>query len=65
MENIVRIAKKGEDKRFLNYWVTLSGKERLKNLENLRQEVIKNKYDTEPGFQRVYRIVKTEPSVVS
>ncbi len=55
---MVRIVKKGEDDSNLKYWLSLSYKERMTNLEKIRQEVNKRIYGTEQGFQRVYRIVK-------
>lgn len=58
MKKQVKIVKKGRDDENLKYWLTLSYKERLKNLEKIRQEVIEQKYGTQPGFQRVYRIIK-------
>jgi hypothetical protein len=58
MKKQLKIVKKGKDKSNLKYWLSLSKKERLKHLEELRQEINNQKYDTEQGFQRVYRIVK-------
>ncbi|MBC8046004.1 MAG: hypothetical protein H7Y00_04365 [Fimbriimonadaceae bacterium] len=58
MEKVVRIVKKGEDESNLDYWISLTPIERLRNLETIRQEVIKEKYGTAKGFQRVYKIIK-------
>ena len=55
---MAKIVKKGEDDSNENYWVQLSGIERLKELEALRQQYIIWKYGVEQEFQRVYRIVK-------
>ena len=40
MEKVFRIVKKEEDNSNLYYWLRLSYKERLENLEKIRQEVI-------------------------
>ena len=40
------------------YWQTRTFEERLSALESIREEYIKWAYDIQPGFQRVYRIVK-------
>ena len=58
MEKIIRIAKKGEDEANLNYWLSLSGIERLQELEKIRQEVNQKKYGAQQGLQRVCRVVK-------
>ncbi len=58
MEKVFRIVKKEEDNSNLYYWLRLSYKERLENLEKIRQEVIARFYGTGQEFQRVYRIVK-------
>ena len=58
MEKVIRIVKKGEDDSNIRYWLTLSYKERLLNLETIRQEVITRFYGTGQKFQRVYRVIK-------
>ena len=40
------------------HWQTRSFEERLTALESIRNDYIKWAYDIQPGFQRVYRIVK-------
>jgi len=40
------------------YWQTQPYKNRLAALEKIRREYHFWKYDTEPGFQRVYTITK-------
>jgi hypothetical protein len=40
------------------YWQTRSFEDRLAALESIRNDYIKWAYDIQPGFQRVYRIVK-------
>ena len=54
----IRIVKKGSDDSNWIYWASLTGSERLSLLEKIRKQVIKEKYGADPGFQRVYRIVK-------
>ena len=58
MKKQIRIVKKGEDDSNLLYWLSLSETERLRELEQIRQQIIQWKYDTRPKFQRVYRVVK-------
>ncbi len=54
----LKIVKKGQDEGNLIYWLSLSVKERMIELEKMRQEINKRIYGTRQGFQRVYRIVK-------
>jgi len=58
MRKIIRIVKKGEDEGNLLYWLSLSKKERMIELEKMRQQINKKKYGDRQGFQRVYRITK-------
>lgn len=58
MEKVVRIVKKGQDNSNLLYWLSLSEKERMAELEKIRQEVNLKKHGTRQGLQRVYRVVK-------
>ena len=58
MKKQLRIVKKGEDESNLLYWLSLTFNQRMAELENMRQQIIKKKYGTRQGFQRVYRIVK-------
>lgn len=53
--------KKGNMKTIGNdfeYWQTKSPKERLEAAEFLRQQYIKFKYGTDPGFRRFFKIIK-------
>ncbi len=47
-----------EQKSDFAYWQTQSHAARLAALEQIRQEYHRWKYGAEPGFQRVYRIIK-------
>jgi hypothetical protein len=40
------------------YWRTLSYQERIEALEQIREEYHRWKADAQPGFQRIYSIVK-------
>ena len=40
------------------YWQSRSYADRLAALEEIRHEYIRWKYDSEPGFQRVYTVIK-------
>ena len=58
MEFVVRKTKNGKDTSNIEYWRTLSYNQRLNNLVKIRQEVIRKKYGTNPGFQRVVRVIQ-------
>jgi hypothetical protein len=58
IKRVVTKTKLTEKKTDAAYWRTLPYAERLAALEEIRQEYHVWKYGTEPGFQRVYRIVK-------
>jgi len=53
----VSIKDQSSDFRF---WQTQSYQVRLATLEQLRQEYHQWKYGTQPGFQRVFRIIKQQ-----
>ena len=55
---VVTKRKFSEKKNDAAYWRTQPYVARLAALEEIRQEYHVWKYGTEPGFQRVYRIVK-------
>jgi hypothetical protein len=55
---VVRKFRLGEQPSDFAYWQTQPYSARLAALEQLRQEYIAWKYDSEPGFQRVCTIVK-------
>lgn len=54
----VKIVRKGEDEGNLLHWITLTEKERMLELEMIRQQVNKSKYGSRQEFQRVYRVIK-------
>jgi hypothetical protein len=54
----VQIFKTDEAPTDFAYWQTCSFEERLAALESIRNDYIKWAYDIQPGFQRVYRIIK-------
>jgi len=58
IKKIVTKRKLTEKKADAAYWRTQPYAERLFALEEIRQEYHVWKYGTEPGFQRVYKIVK-------
>ncbi len=58
MEKVVKKVSMKNDTSNIDYWRSLSYQERLSNLEKIRQEVIKHKYGTDPGFQRVVRVIQ-------
>ena len=60
-QKVVRVMNKyklGEEPSDFAYWQTKSPLERLAALEAIRAEVIAWKYGTNPGFHRVFKIVK-------
>ena len=58
MEKVVTIVRTKDAPREAAYWKQQSTAQRLATLEMIRQEYIQWKYDHQPRFQRVYRIVK-------
>lgn len=55
---VVRKVKIDEAPSDLSYWQSQPYEERLAALESIRADYIKWKYGTQPGFQRVYRVIK-------
>ena len=59
IEKVVTKAKLGDEKSDFAYWQAKSYAERLKALEEIRQEYNSWKYgNAEQGFQRVYRVAQ-------
>jgi hypothetical protein len=54
----IKVLKIDEVKSDFAFWQTRPFEERLAALESIRNDYIKWAYDIQPGFQRVYRIVK-------
>jgi hypothetical protein len=61
MEKIVHKFHKKQQPSDVNYWRQQPLEKRLEALEQIRQEYHQFKYNAEPRFQRVYRIVKQKP----
>ncbi len=55
--NKVKLKDKRND---LSFWLSMPYSFRLEAVEKIRQEYNSWKYGTEQGFQRVYRIIKSE-----
>lgn len=55
---VIRKTKVGESKNDFQFWQGQSFMDRLRTLETIRQEYHGWNYGTEPGFQRVYTIIK-------
>jgi hypothetical protein len=55
---VVKKVKLTEQKSDFVYWQSQPPIARLEALEEIRREYHRWKYGSEPGFQRVYRIVK-------
>lgn len=58
MKKQIRIVKREEDESNLNYWVSLTVIERMRQLEEIRQQVNQRFYGDRQEFQRVYQVVK-------
>lgn len=58
----IRFVKKGHDDSNILYWATLSYQERMKELERIREEVIKRFYGDQQRFQRILTITKRAQS---
>jgi hypothetical protein len=60
-KNAINIVRKDQESD-VKYWLSKSYAERLEALEQIRKDYIKWKYGNDPGFQRVYKIVKRSQS---
>ncbi len=58
MKKRIKIVKKGQDNGNVLYWLSLTEKERMIELEKIRQQINTRRYGTRQGFQRVYRIAQ-------
>jgi len=58
IKKVVTKAKLSDKKTDAAYWREQSYAARLAALEEIRQEYHRWRYSAEPGFQRVYRIIK-------
>jgi hypothetical protein len=56
--SIIKILNLKDQKNDFAFWQNQSYQKRLQTLEEIRQEYIKWKYGSQPGFQRVYKIVE-------
>jgi len=54
----IRKAKIDAPKNDFHFWQQQPFQDRLKTLESIREEYNRWKYGTQPGFQRVYTIIK-------
>ncbi len=54
----MKIVKMGEEPNDFEYWQSVPYEKRLEALEAIRTEYIRWKYDSQQGFQRVYRVIK-------
>jgi len=57
-KTVVRKVRKQEASGDFAFWQTRSFEERLATLETIRQEYNEWKYGTQPGFKRVYSVIK-------
>ena len=55
---VVRKVRFGDEKSDAAYWRTVSFQKRIDALEQIREEYHRWKNNAQPGFQRVYSIVK-------
>lgn len=55
---VVKISRLSDTKNDAAYWRSLSYQDRIDALEQIREEYHHWKADAQPGFQRVYSIVK-------
>jgi len=58
IKRVVTITKYGDKKTDSAYWRQQPYSARLAALEEIRQEYHRWRYGAEPGFQRVYTVVK-------
>ena len=57
-KKVIKKINKTDLKSDFSFWKTQSFEQRLKTLEEIRQEYIEWKYDNKQRFQRVYSIIK-------
>ena len=57
-KKVIKKINKPDLKSDFSFWKTQSYEQRLKALEEIRQEYIEWKYDNKQRFQRVYSIIK-------
>jgi hypothetical protein len=55
---VAKIVRLGDEKTDAAFWRTLTYQERIGALEQIREEYHRWKNDAQPGFQRIYTIVK-------
>jgi hypothetical protein len=60
MEKRIRIVKKGQDDSNIQYWANRSYRDRMIELEQIRQEVNLRLYGTRSEFQRIYRVTQRQ-----
>lgn len=60
IEKVVKKYRIEEQPSDFSFWKTKSYEDRLNALEQIRREYIAWRYDAEPGFQRVYRVIKSK-----
>jgi hypothetical protein len=58
IQRVVTKVKRNDEKTDSAYWRKQPYSARLAALEEIRQEYHRWRYGAEPGFQRVYKIVK-------
>ena len=58
ISKIVHKYKMNEQPKDLSFWQSKSYEERIDALEQIRREYNQWRYHAEPGFQRVYKIIK-------
>lgn len=59
-KKVINKVKLKDKKNDLSFWLSTPYSFRLEAVEKIRQEYNNWKYGTEQGFQRVYRIIKSE-----
>jgi hypothetical protein len=57
-QKVIKKGKLTDKKKDAAYWRTQPYSARLAALEEIRQEYHRWRYGAQPGFQRVYRVVK-------
>lgn len=62
MEKIIYKTTKKQQKSDFQYWQSQPLIKRLEALEEIRQEYNQYKYHAQPRLQRIYTIIKRQPS---
>ena len=62
MEKVITKTNIKQQTSDFQYWQQQTPQKRLETLEQIRQEYHQYKYNAQPRLQRIYKIIKRQPS---